>query len=696
MKKFFGDIFRKLNTRLNRILLLIFGLLLVISAAILLKNSAPQFVDDDPDRGAAVVKNDIFGDHYDKTVYLEQNWSKAESLWFYNTTQGSDLLPYDFFMSLEKADAEELFRSNENMNRYRYLIQKATTSNPDALPVGMVADFYKNKKYLGFTCAACHTSQVNYKGTGIRIDGDQTMADMQTFMDDLSKALSAVSKDGPKQQRFVDAVLKRGSYANKQDVLNDILVFSIRIGIDNLSNQGTKPEEQSKYGYGRLDAIGRIYNRVLITVLRKEDIQDALHGVLSEEKITSILKNLDQKIISNNSRDHLLEALATELNTAQRAAVIEKIFNPSNAPVSYPFLWDTPQHDYVQWNGFAGNAGAGPLGRNVGEVIGVFGTMDWSEADGTSLASILAGQSTLFSKSHINFYSSIKSHNLNLLETQLSKLYSPKWPEEILPKLDQKRIAAGEVVFNQYCASCHQPIVRNDPDRIVIANVSNITEIKTDPAMEHNAGNRIGYSGMLTHQYVPVGPGQLYLKGRTLVPALLLSATINSVTAATFNPPDTNVFEKWANIIYDMYINPKNPVKETTLKMGNYVPDETNAPLASWAGYKGRSLNGIWATAPYLHNGSVPTLYDLLLPACQRPITFQTGSREFDPEKVGFKNDIKDIYGGFVYDTTLPGNKNTGHDEYGSSDATCPDGSTDHHALTDEEIKNLLEYLKNQ
>ena len=57
------------------------------------------------------------------------------------------------------------------------------------------------------------------------------------------------------------------------------MVFSMRVGIDNLSNQGTKPEEISKYGYGRLDAIGRIYNRVLITVLRKEDIQDALQGI---------------------------------------------------------------------------------------------------------------------------------------------------------------------------------------------------------------------------------------------------------------------------------------------------------------------------------------------------------------------------------------------------------------------------------
>ena len=57
-------------------------------------------------------------------------------MWFYNTTQGSDLLPYDFFMALEKPGTYELFRSDDNLNYYRYLPQQATLSDPDALPVG--------------------------------------------------------------------------------------------------------------------------------------------------------------------------------------------------------------------------------------------------------------------------------------------------------------------------------------------------------------------------------------------------------------------------------------------------------------------------------------------------------------------------------------------------------------------------------
>ena len=53
--------------------------------------------------------------------------------------------------------------------------------------------------------------------------------------------------------------------------------------------------------------------------------------------------------------------------------------------------------------------------------------------------------------------------------------------------------------------------------------------------------------------------------------------------------------------------------------------------------YRARPLNGVWATAPYLHNGSVPSLYWMLKPAAERPKQFCMGARDFDPEHVGFR-----------------------------------------------------------
>ena len=101
--------------------------------------------------------------------------------------------------------------------------------------------------------------------------------------------------------------------------------------------------------------------------------------------------------------------------------------------------------------------------------------------------------------------------------------------------------------------------------------------------------------------------------------------------------------------------------------------------LQAGKGYKARPLNGIWATAPFLHNGSVPTLYDLLSPLEKRPSFVQLGSQQFDPAHVGITQDAdldkkllsdkEDSHeltadyeeGLFVLDTRQPGNTNTGH-----------------------------------
>ncbi len=89
-------------------------------------------------------------------------------------------------------------------------------------------------------------------------------------------------------------------------------------------------------------------------------------------------------------------------------------------------------------------------------------------------------------------------------------------------------------------------------------------------------------------------------------------------------------------------------------------------------------LAGIWATAPYLHNGSVPNLYELLLPSNQRTTKFYVGNREFEPKKVGFSTD--QAAGTTLFDTSLSGNSNLGHDTYGT--------------FTEEERWQLVEYLK--
>jgi hypothetical protein len=93
-----------------------------------------------PTRDAFVAVTDPLGEPVDKVVYLDQGWSPAVSLKFYFTSQGSQIIPYDWFLALEQVDSQTLFRDNQNILKYRYLPQLPDSNNPDGLPVGFVGD----------------------------------------------------------------------------------------------------------------------------------------------------------------------------------------------------------------------------------------------------------------------------------------------------------------------------------------------------------------------------------------------------------------------------------------------------------------------------------------------------------------------------------------------------------------------------
>jgi len=654
--------------------------ILLLTLLIAFLSACASMNESDPDRGAATVNHDFFGDRFVTVEYLPQNWSATDSLWFYTVTQGSNMMPYDFFMVLEKKGSSELFRSNENMNFYRYLPQKATSGNPDGLPVGFVKDTYKGRNYIGLTCAACHTAQINYKGKGIRIDGGPAIADMESFMQDIVKALLATRDNDEVKKRFVQNVLSRGSYRTEAAILADLNTY-----LDRLSSYITINYSTTHYGYGRLDAFSRIYNRVLEHIINARELQELLRDprVMGDRALTGTeLESLTGNagtVLTGNERDIMVRDIVTRLNEANGWEALgklrKKIFNPPNAPVSYPFLWDTPRHDYVQWNGLTENSGLKAIARNAGEAIGVFGTLDWTERDGFSLPSLITGQG--FSGKHISFDSSVNVMNLRRIEARLWNLQSPQWPENILGRIDTSRLPNGRSLYNRHCASCHSRIVRDEPDRRVIAHMSRASDAKTDPQMAHNAVAYQGVSGILRNEYVNFGPGDILLDRKAPVAALLTKATIGVVATPE---PDKWFLQRWAEWAYNLVTGFRDNKIKASMKQGDYDPDTTDNPVASLSAYKARPLNGIWATGPYLHNGSVPTLYDLLLPKKApgdpeggeyRPDEFEVWSREFDPEKVGLKSSG---YGGFLFNTKgirddtggyTKGNSNAGH-EYGA------------------------------
>ncbi len=98
-------------------------------------------------------------------------------------------------------------------------------------------------------------------------------------------------------------------------------------------------------------------------------------------------------------------------------------------------------------------------------------------------------------------------------------------------------------------------------------------------------------------------------------------------------------------------------------------------------GYLNVSLDGLWLRAPYLHNGSVPYLQDLLEVPEKRTKVFYRGYDVYDPEKVGFVAEGPEAEKvGFKYDTSVTANGNQGH-LYGTD-------------LSPKDKKALIEYLK--
>lgn len=669
--------------------------------------------DTDRDGAAkAMPDKDAMGDYYTKVAYPDggQGWTPAQSLWFYNTTQGSDLLPYNFFLVLTKPNSDELVRSDANMNELRYLPQNKTSSNPDALPVGFVKDEYEGKEYVGFTCAACHTGQVNYKGTGLRVDGAPAMADMGKFLDQLAKSLRYTQDNPEALKKFVTAVQALDHSAKAENIVKELGVYTLRIRSYNYINDSYYLKEGKReplaYGYARLDAFGRIYNRVLEHILDKWQLEQIYDDVLTakDEGAQALYdfgeESLDQELshtlvksvhvptgvndaLTPAERDALHTALAKKAGSDDEllGKWISRDFNSPNAPVSYPFLWDIAQHDYVQWNGLASNAGLGPLGRNAGEVVGVFGTLDWRKTNSFSISNLVTGQG--FSGTTVKFQSSINSHNLRLIEEQLGALHSPAWPEKLFGALDPAQMKLGAQLYAKMCESCHALIAPTDPDRRVVAQMTGLTESgadHTDPTMADNSVKYQGYSGILRNLYASTTEGgNILLDQKAPVAALLTLATTGAVATPYPHGGIFGPIERFWDWLTNLIASFRSNDIKASLKSGDYTPDTTAKPYASLQAYKGRPLNGIWATAPYLHNGSVPTLRDLLTAPAKRPPTFLVGSREFVPEDVGFRS--QGYEGGFLFDTSKPGNSNEGHD-YGVG------------SLTKEQQDALLTYLK--
>ena len=274
-------------------------------------------------------------------------------------------------------------------------------------------------------------------------------------------------------------------------------------------------------------------------------------------------------------------------------------------------------------------------------------------------------------------------------------LWAPKWPEDVLGKIAWDLVLGndgnpgGKQLYETHCQGCHLPPV-NDPS----GKFWNPT-FWTSPNDEGESYLKLK---QIPIDYIGTDPGQarIMVNRKVKVPPRLevkmpkpletddkifcIEAQGDAVSEILFALALGIVVEKTADKWYqDNGIDPDK--KE---RMNGYRPNCLQAKMI----YKARPLDGIWATAPFLHNGSVPNLYELLSPVAERSESFYLGSRLFNPEKVGYETGSID--GGFLLDTTKPGNSNNGHafeDGPRGNGVIGPE-------LTDLERRQLVEYLK--
>ncbi|MCB1605585.1 MAG: cytochrome c [Xanthomonadales bacterium] len=304
-----------------------------------------------------------------------------------------------------------------------------------------------------------------------------------------------------------------------------------------------------------------------------------------------------------------------------------------DAPVSFPVLWSAPHLDLVQWNGSAPNAGPGPLLQNVTTAIAVFGSVHITDAS-------IGG-----------YGSSVDFAKLGQIQEAYYQLRAPRWPEALLGPIVAAKRDRGRALYASHCQSCHQIADDGDRKRKLTAQLTRVDEVGTDPKMVQNFLHARVRTGILE------GKKQAVLAGEPFgAEARAIDVVVHAAIGVTLRHP--------VAAIRDSLVSYHSVIKAAIDNNPDY--------------YKARPLDGIWASAPYLHNGSVPNLAELLSPPDQRSARFHLGSHAFDPVRVGVQTNAQP--GSTLFDTSLPGNSNAGH-TYGTE-------------LANADRADLLEFLK--
>jgi hypothetical protein len=566
--------------------------------------------------------------------YLNAGWDEHERSLYYYTPQGTELLGlnYDWLVNLELPMSKQRLASADAMRGWGFVVdpgQLPSANNPGNLPAGMTRhrDPDSGAQRLDLSCAMCHTGELHYQGTALRVDGGQAVQSVATasrgeFITTLAASAIETYINPRKWSRFAQRTA--GSDEQRREQLRTEFGAFLKNLWTFVSGAGAPKWYPTEEGRGRTDAVGRIANVVFGRNLK-----------------------------------------------------MPENYRPADAPVNYPFLWDIWRFDWVQYTGFTNQA----MARNVGESLGVLAPIALVDDAGELLPEGQFGRTT------------VNIHGMHCIETLLRDLEPPRWPEEILGRIEIASARRGKDMFANYCAYCHGPHTSAPYDWVVASKPG------ANPARQLQANWRWDMAGDISR----IDGADYRVDWRESVWALPWIST--EIIGTDSTAADNYVDQRYDASRLLPGSDPVNAGDGLLILLNRLVPllyerdgirgpavpdyDGLNVPfrITNQRAYKARPLHGVWATPPFLHNGSVPTIHDLLSPQRARPQTFYVGNREYDPGKLGYVTGKRP--GSFLHDTRKTGNANTGH-LFTDVDAPGRIGPR----LSERQRMDLIEYIK--
>ncbi|UFZ03415.1 cytochrome C [Bradyrhizobium ontarionense] len=650
--------------------------------------------------------------------WLDQGWTTQDRHWFHHVTQGTATfpIPYSWFMAMEQPYLSPFgtpgrISDSAYLERFGFIpspksvdgdpsalrpfgyaatstaktepaaplpagLKPAPAGNEGGLPVGFArltnvtnpASGAAEPDKIGLTCAACHAGSIHYKGVSVRFDGGPGMADLRKLEEAMGFAMIFTQYVPGRFSRFAERVLgPNASDADRATLKKGLKAatdFALTMQAKNYQTAiEAKGQTETMEGFGRLDALNRIGNQVFY-------LDMAVSGL--------------PNMLGNQ------EAI--------------------DAPVSYPPIWTVPWFSWAQYDGSI----AQPLIRNAGEALGVFAQINLSPEP----ASGRLWRSSMAIENLIHIEDMLRGPDPFATTTPaFGGLTSPKWPEKLFAgddawKIEPARVERGRKLYATICVECHLGPVA---DPVFDKTYPDKSFWKIKPADDWDSKGWNAKGPILDLVQKPVeamqtDPGQASILATRKVklpgflevdPAKDLKGC-NLPQGSTTDMPYALALMAVVQRASDKWMEDR---KLSEAERAALWGDRPNCPNPAGKSYRARPLNGVWSTAPYLHNGSVPSLYWMLTPAAERPTSFCQGARDYDPKQVGFAvpkgGETACKVGQTLFMTKdssgkpIKGNSVLGHSFEGPAkpNKDYPNGIIGG-AFSDDERLDLIEYLK--